>query len=79
MLLDEVLDVPPVPALRPTALVVLPGHLVGLVGDLRQLAAAQPPHLAALAADERDEGGIAPREPCERREVEVVADVDVVG
>ena len=48
-------DVPLVARLRPAALVVPARHVLGLVGDLDERAAAQPEHLAALAADGRDE------------------------
>src|SRR5436305_96321 len=58
MLADEVLDVAAVARLRPAALVVLPRRLLGVVGQLDELAAAQAVDLAPLAPDERDENAL---------------------
>src|SRR5205823_12745276 len=79
VLADEVLDVAAVARLRPAALVVLPRRLLGVVGQLDELAAAQAVDLAPLAPDERDENALAAAdEPRERREVQVAADLHLV-
>jgi hypothetical protein len=76
---DDRLDVPLVPCLRPAALVVLPRHLGRLVGQRRELPRAKPVDVAALAADVRDERAVpAAGDPHERREVELRRDPRVV-
>src|SRR5262249_17080208 len=79
MLEDELLDVPLVPRLRPAALVVPPGNVVGLVGDLDESAVAQPVDLPALAADVRDERPVAADMRGERCEVELAPDTGGVA
>ena len=76
---DDLVDVALVARLRPAALVVSPGHVLGLVCDLEEPPAAQAEHLAALAADRCDEDPVAaPDEPGERRKVELARDLHVV-
>src|SRR5256885_13805055 len=66
---DDLVDVALVARLRPAALVVSPGYVLGLVCDLDESPAAQAEHLAALAADRGDEDPVAPPDqPGERRE-----------
>src|SRR3954471_11339149 len=77
--MDDVLDVTLEARLRPPALVVLSGRLLGVVGDLDEAAAAQPVEIAALAPDDRDEGALAAAdERHERRQIEALVDPDLV-
>ncbi len=76
---DDLVDVALVARLRPAALVVPAGSLLGLVDDLVEPAAAEPEELSALAADDRDECAVAaPDAGDERREVELASEPDVV-
>src|SRR5205085_9584815 len=77
--LDELVDVPFVAGLRPTALVVLPGHVVGLVGDLDERAVAEPEDLATVAPDGCDERSVATDVRGERSERELRSDLRFVG
>ena len=80
MLVHELLDVPLVARLRPAALVVPPGRVLGAVDDLLELSGAQPEQLTALAPDDRDDRAVpAPDERHERREVELAPDAHLVG
>ena len=77
---DELLDVALEASLRPAALVVPAGNLVAAVDDLVEPARAQPEELAALAPDEGDDRALAAAdERHERRDVELLADVDPSG
>src|SRR5262249_54383750 len=80
MLLDEAVDVALVIRLRPAPLIVAARLRVRAVDDFHQLARAQPVELAALAADDRDEGSFAAAdERHERREEELAIDLDLVA
>ena len=80
MLVDELLDVPLVSALRPAALVVLPRRFVVMLGDLVQPAGTETVQLSLLASDDRDDRSFsAAHERDERREVEVVPDLRAVA
>jgi hypothetical protein len=59
VLADELLDVALVPSLRPATLVVLPGLLLRVVGEILQPATAQAVEVPALAADDDHEGALA--------------------
>src|SRR6185503_4573243 len=79
MVVDELLDVPLVARLRPAALVVAAGRVVGLLDDLLEPARAQAVEIAALAADEDHQRALAaPDQRDERREVEAAVDLDLV-
>ena len=79
VLVDELLDVPLVTALRPAALVALPGRFVVMLGDLLQPAGAKTVQLSLLSPDDRDDRPVPPaHERDERREVEVAADLRAV-
>ena len=79
VLVDELLDVPLVAALRPAALVVLPGRLVVVLGDLLEPAGAEAVQLSLFAPDDRDDRPVpAAHERDERRKVEVTADLRAV-
>ena len=76
---DECLDVPLVPRLRPAALVVPARRLFRPVGDLDEPAAAHSEDLAALASHEGDERAVAAaNEPHERREVHLLVHANAV-
>ena len=76
---DDLVDMALVARLRPAALVVPPRHVLRLVCDLEEPAAAESEHLAALATDGGDEQAVAPpHEPGERREVELARNLHVV-
>src|SRR5207248_5960516 len=73
------LDVALVVRLRPAALVVPARDVVRPVRDLDEPARHEPEHLAALAADGRDEDVVtAPDDSRQRREIQLVADLHVV-
>ena len=79
VLLDEFLDVTLVAALRPAALVVLPGLLVVMLGDLLEPARTEAVQLSLFAPDDRDDRAVpAAHERDERRNVEVTADLRAV-
>ena len=79
VVVDELLDVPLVARLRPAALVVAAGRVVGLLDDLLEPAGAQAEEVAALAADEHHQRALAAADQRdERREVEAAADLDRV-
>ena len=80
VLRDELLDVALESGLRPAALVVAAGNVVGAVHDLFQPSRVEPEQLPALAAHEGDDRALAAAdERNERREVELPADPDAVG
>ena len=71
---------PLVAALRPAALVVLPGLFVVVLGDLLEPACAQAVELSLLTSDHCDDRPVpAAHEWDERREVEVAADFCTVA
>jgi hypothetical protein len=77
--LDELLDVAPVPTLRPPALVVLPRLLVVVLGDLLEPSRAQAVELSLLTPDNGDDRSVPPaHERDERSKVEVAADLGTV-
>ena len=66
--------------LRPAALVVAAGNVVGAVHDLFQPSRVEAEQLSALTADEGDERSLAAAdERNERREVELPANPDAIG
>src|SRR5205807_8841621 len=76
---DDRLDVPLVPPLRPAALVVTPRHVVALVGELDQAPGFEPEQPAALPTDDGDDCALPTAdERNQRREVELRADLDHV-
>jgi hypothetical protein len=80
VLVDEVLDVPLVARLRPTALVVLSRDLVALVDDLLEPPGRQPEDLPTLAIHHRDERPLMPAdERNERDERQVAVDLGAVA
>ena len=75
VLLGQVLDMALKPALRPPALIVPAGRLLGPVRNRLQPAPPERQHAALLAADDGDERTVAAAEQRhERREQEVVGD-----
>ena len=79
MLARELVDVPLEPRLRPAALVVPSGLLLGEVGQRLEPPARQLEEEAALAVDHGDDGAFAPSdERHERRDREVRPDADGV-
>src|SRR3954470_18316595 len=80
MVEGELLDVTLVPRLRPAALVVAARRLIHLACPLLAPAAAELVDVAALTADESDEGAVAaPHERDQRGEVELARDCNLVG
>ncbi len=76
---DDGLDVALVARLRPTALVVLTGHVLGLVGDLLEVPPVEPVEHPALARHDRHERAFPAAElPRERRDPELRADLPAV-
>ena len=79
VVLGELVGVALEARLRPAALVVAPGLLLRVVGEILELPRAQPVETPLLAAHDEDERPLpAPDEWDERREVEAVADPDLV-
>src|SRR4051812_8027487 len=79
VLLHELLDVPLIAALRPPALVVATGGLLRVVADLLEASRAQPKELALFAADDGDDRSVcACDDRHERRQVELVADIEPI-
>jgi thioredoxin reductase (NADPH) len=79
VLLYELLDVPLVARLRPAALIVLPGLILGVIRDLLESAGMQTVELAALASDEDNQCALSPAdEGDERREIELPPHLGVV-
>src|SRR4029079_4886232 len=79
VLVEELFDVPLVTALRPAALVVLPGRFVVMLGDLLEPTGAKTVELSLLSADDRHDRPVPPtHERDKRREVEVAADLRAV-
>jgi len=80
VVVDELVDVPLEPRLRPAALVVPAGRVVELVDELLELPAPQAEQVAALAPDEHDERALAPADERDQRgKRERVTDLDDVG
>ena len=80
MLLDEVLDVPLEAPHRPAAWSWLAGLLLVVVGNVLEAGLRAAGRTALLAADHRDERALAAaHERGERRQVELPADLDLVG
>src|SRR4051794_34503021 len=78
--LDDVVDVPLVAGLRPAALVVLPGHLLRLVGELLETSLAQLVDHPSLARDDGDERAVPAAELTgERRDPQFRPDRPAVG
>ncbi len=74
VVVHELLDVPLVARLRPAALVVPARLVLEMLDDLFQAAGVKAIDITALAADDGDEGTLAPAdERNERREVEARA------
>ena len=79
MFVDELLDMPLIPRLRPAALVVLARRLVVVLGDLFQPSAAQPVELTLLATDDGHDRPVSPSDQRrERRKEEVTSDLRAV-
>src|SRR5262249_17474517 len=79
VLLDELLDVPLVPRLRPTTLIMSSGLLVELVDDWLEPSRTQAIELPLLTPHDRDDRPIhARKERHQRREIEVASDADAV-
>ena len=74
VLLDEVLDVALVARLRPAALAVPAGRLLGLVDDLDEPATGEAVDGAPLAREDDDEAAVAAELPGERCHDELAAD-----
>ena len=77
--MHELLDVALIARLRPAALVVTSRLVLELLDDLLQAAGVKAKDITALAADDGDEGTLAPADQRnQRREVEAPADLDHV-